>query len=65
MLVEAEGASSQKQGAAGAGGTTTVKGAGIGRHASAAAWAVEGVWLWQKGGGGDRGVLKEGVIRPR
>ncbi|KAB8076735.1 RPAP1-like protein [Aspergillus leporis] len=36
---------------------------GIGRHASAAAWAVEGVWLWQMGGGGDRGVLKEGTIR--
>ncbi|CAL5866578.1 uncharacterized protein PFLUO_LOCUS787 [Penicillium psychrofluorescens] len=35
----------------------------IGRHASAAAWAVEGVWLWQKGGGGDRGLLKDGQIR--
>ncbi|KAJ5692127.1 RNA polymerase II-associated protein 1 N-terminal [Penicillium macrosclerotiorum] len=38
---------------------------GIGRHASAAAWAVEGVWLWQQGGGGDRGLLKEGQTRPR
>lgn len=38
---------------------------GIGRHASATAWAVEGVWLWQQGGSGDRGLLKEGVIRPR
>ncbi|KAJ5116447.1 hypothetical protein N7456_000795 [Penicillium angulare] len=36
---------------------------GIGRHASAAAWAVEGVWLWQRGGGGDRGLLKEGQVR--
>ncbi|KAJ5930702.1 hypothetical protein N7466_006195 [Penicillium verhagenii] len=36
---------------------------GIGRHASASAWAVEGVWLWQKGGGSDRGLLKEGQIR--
>ncbi|CAI7668327.1 unnamed protein product [Penicillium bialowiezense] len=36
---------------------------GVGRHASAAAWAVEGVWLWQKGGGGDRGLLKEGQHR--
>ncbi|KAF7590801.1 RNA polymerase II associated protein 1 [Aspergillus hancockii] len=36
---------------------------GIGRHASATAWAVEGVWLWQMGGGGDRGVLKVGTIR--
>ncbi|KAF9892036.1 RNA polymerase II associated protein 1 [Aspergillus nanangensis] len=35
----------------------------IGRHASATAWAVEGVWLWQMGGAGDRGVLKEGTIR--
>ncbi|KAF3403812.1 RNA polymerase II-associated protein RBA50 [Penicillium rolfsii] len=38
---------------------------GIGRHASAAAWAMEGVWLWQKGGGGDRGLLKPGQTRPR
>ncbi|KAJ5864370.1 uncharacterized protein N7529_006286 [Penicillium soppii] len=36
---------------------------GVGRHASAAAWAVEGIWLWQKGGGGDRGLLKEGQHR--
>ncbi|KAF7623289.1 hypothetical protein AFLA_010591 [Aspergillus flavus NRRL3357] len=36
---------------------------GIGHHASATAWAVEGVWLWQMGGGGDRGVLKEGAVR--
>ncbi|OJJ78348.1 hypothetical protein ASPBRDRAFT_112847 [Aspergillus brasiliensis CBS 101740] len=40
-------------------------GSGSGRrqHASATAWAIEGVWLWQMGGGGDRGVLKEGAIR--
>lgn len=36
---------------------------GIGRHASAAAWAIEGVWLWQKGGAGDRGLLREGQHR--
>ena len=36
---------------------------GIGRHASAAAWAIEGVWLWQKGGSGDRGLLREGQHR--
>ncbi|KAE8372953.1 RPAP1-like protein [Aspergillus bertholletiae] len=35
----------------------------LGHHASATAWAVEGVWLWQMGGGGDRGVLKEGAVR--
>ncbi|KIW28382.1 uncharacterized protein PV07_08050 [Cladophialophora immunda] len=27
-------------------------------HASAKALAVEALWLWRKGGGGDRGVLK-------
>lgn len=37
---------------------------GIGRHASAKAWAVEGVWLWRKGGG-DRGISKEGLIRSK
>ncbi|KAJ5124689.1 uncharacterized protein N7515_008514 [Penicillium bovifimosum] len=36
---------------------------GVGRHASAAAWAVEGIWLWQQGGGGDRGLLKDGQQR--
>ncbi|BDD63285.1 hypothetical protein MPDQ_000353 [Monascus purpureus] len=38
-------------------------GVAIGKHASAKAWAVEGVWLWQMGGGGDRGLLKEGAVR--
>ncbi|KAL3469158.1 RPAP1-like protein [Aspergillus californicus] len=36
---------------------------GRGHHASATAWAVEGVWLWQMGGSGDRGVLKPGTLR--
>jgi hypothetical protein len=31
-----------------------------GGHASAKAYAVESLWLWKKGGGGDRGVLKPG-----
>ncbi|RMJ21407.1 transcription factor Rba50 [Aspergillus sp. HF37] len=68
MLAEAEGAGGQtqqrgkkKDGAEGEpqGGVP----GGFGRHASATAWAVEGVWLWQMGGGGDRGLLKEGVVR--
>lgn len=31
-----------------------------GGHASAKAHAIEALWLWRKGGGGDRGVLKPG-----
>lgn len=74
MLSEAEGAAGQFPGKVSrekkgksdeeqdAGANMPVA-SGIGRHASAAAWAVEGVWLWQKGGGGDRGFLKEGQHR--
>ncbi|EYE96254.1 RPAP1 family protein [Aspergillus ruber CBS 135680] len=62
MLAEADGSTNTIEGD---GSKVPLKGAGIGRHASATAWAVEGVWLWQKSGGGDRGVLKEGTIRPR
>lgn len=29
-------------------------------HVTAKAYATEGLWLWRKGGGGERGVLKEG-----
>jgi RNA polymerase II-associated protein 1 len=32
----------------------------LGGHASAKAHATEALWLWRKGGGGDRGVLKPG-----
>lgn len=73
MLTEAEGAAGQGHGKTQLGdngkqseadGKSNVPVApGLGRHASAAAWAVEGVWLWQKGGSGDRGLLKEGQIR--
>lgn len=73
MLTEAEGATGQDHGKTRTGesgqqnetgGKSNVPVApGLGRHASAAAWAVEGVWLWQKGGAGDRGLLKEGQIR--
>ncbi|RAL06359.1 uncharacterized protein BO80DRAFT_420659 [Aspergillus ibericus CBS 121593] len=50
--------SSQEQESAGTGAASSRR-----QHASATAWAVEGVWLWQMGGAGDRGVLKEGTIR--
>lgn len=67
MLAEAEGASDTKRGGKkeqkkedqGPSGVSS----GVGRHASAKAWAIEGVWLWQSGGGGDRGILKEGELR--
>ena len=29
-------------------------------HVTARSYATEALWLWRKGGGGDRGVLKEG-----
>ncbi|KAK5105545.1 hypothetical protein LTS08_001822 [Lithohypha guttulata] len=32
-------------------------------HLSAKAYATEALWLWRRGGGGDRGVLKEGERR--
>ena len=28
-------------------------------HVSAKAYATEALWLWRRGGGGDRGLLKE------
>ncbi|KAI7974990.1 hypothetical protein EIK77_006646 [Talaromyces pinophilus] len=56
MLEEAEGGSQQS---VQKDGSEEAKSAGvksnIGRHASAKAWAVEGIWLWQKGGG-KRGI---------
>jgi hypothetical protein len=74
MLAEADGEAGQTQGRnksksskdqqdADENGNTMPVASGVGRHASAAAWAVEGIWLWQKGGGGDRGLLKEGQHR--
>ncbi|RAO73083.1 uncharacterized protein BHQ10_009095 [Talaromyces amestolkiae] len=57
MLEEAEGGPQQHTQPGD--GNEQTKNAGIksniGRHASAKAWAVEGVWLWQKGGG-KRGI---------
>lgn len=32
-------------------------------HVSAKAFATEALWLWRRGGGGDRGILKEGERR--
>ena len=66
MLAEADwaqsGVSRERNGGSDTKGPKGAPG-GFGRHASATAWAVEGVWLWQMGGGGDRGLLKEGVLR--
>ncbi|KAF3479867.1 uncharacterized protein GIQ15_06843 [Arthroderma uncinatum] len=38
---------------------TPAKAGGIGRHASARAWATEAVWLWRRGGDGTRGLRRE------
>lgn len=72
MLAEAEGVQDSSKSRSGkdekkdeSSSSTVPLASGIGRHASATAWATEGVWLWQKGGGGDRGLLKEGQTRPR
>jgi hypothetical protein len=32
----------------------------VGGHVSAKTYATEALWLWRRGGGGDRGLLKEG-----
>ncbi|EEH49907.1 uncharacterized protein PADG_05986 [Paracoccidioides brasiliensis Pb18] len=37
----------------------------IGKHASAKAWATEAVWLWRRGGGGERGLTREGALRSK
>jgi hypothetical protein len=70
MLEEAGPSTSAPSSRRGAASTATdeqssvsTKGSGVGRHASASAWAIEGVWLWQMGGAGDRGILKPGEIR--
>lgn len=34
-------------------------------HVSAKAYATEALWLWRRGGGGDRGVLKQGETRAK
>ena len=62
MMIEASG------GETGAGGkedavAMQAKAAGIGKHASARAWATEAIWLWRQASGGDRGLLKEGQYR--
>ncbi|KNG80762.1 transcription factor Rba50 [Aspergillus nomiae NRRL 13137] len=69
MLAEADGTSTgttrsgKDHGTEKQGPDPTRSKGGVGHHASATAWAVEGVWLWQMGGSGDRGVLKEGAVR--
>ncbi|PGH10953.1 hypothetical protein AJ79_05199 [Helicocarpus griseus UAMH5409] len=61
MLAEAGGGSGDNKSGSG-GGPNAGR---IGRHASAKAWATEAVWLWRRGGGGDRGLTKEGVLRSK
>ena len=36
-----------------------------GGHTSAKAYAIEALWLWRKGGGGDRGLLRDGEKRAK
>ncbi|KAH8688758.1 putative transcription factor Rba50 [Talaromyces proteolyticus] len=55
MLDEAEGGQDREEKGPRATGWT---GSNIGKHASAKAWAVEGIWLWQMGGG-NRGIPQE------
>ncbi|EEA19665.1 hypothetical protein TMatcc_009805 [Talaromyces marneffei ATCC 18224] len=56
MLEEAEGGPQHTEQAGDSEGTENAAvRSNIGRHASAKAWAVEGIWLWQKGGG-KRGI---------
>lgn len=51
MLEEAEGGPQHTEQAGDSEGTENAAvRSNIGRHASAKAWAVEGIWLWQKGG---------------
>jgi RNA polymerase II-associated protein 1 len=57
MLAEANGEKSEQSQAGGLAGTEK---SGLGRHASAKAWATEGVWLWRFGGG-DRGISSESL----
>ncbi|QKX64478.1 uncharacterized protein TRUGW13939_11652 [Talaromyces rugulosus] len=59
MMDEAEGGGSQENKPQIA---ATGPKSNIGKHASAKAWAVEGIWLWQMGGG-KRGILKSAETR--
>lgn len=66
MLAEAGGGNGDGGKGNGTSGSNNNNNAGrIGKHASARAWATEAVWLWRRGGGGDRGLTKEGVLRSK
>ncbi|KAK2799860.1 hypothetical protein FQN51_006461 [Onygenales sp. PD_10] len=59
-----EGAVSGSEGGDG-GGNERVRAGRIGKHASARAWAMEALWLWRMGGGGDRGLVRGGEVRAK
>ncbi|PGH06741.1 hypothetical protein GX51_02182 [Blastomyces parvus] len=73
MLAEAGGGPSKSEPTtsttpttAGDGASSSASSVGrIGKHASARAWATEAIWLWRRGGGGDRGLTKEGTLRSK
>lgn len=61
MLTEAGESQDSTDGDAGDSAANAAKAGGIGRHASAKAWATEAVWLWRQGCGGERGLKREGI----
>ncbi|KAI5286379.1 hypothetical protein KEM54_006835 [Ascosphaera aggregata] len=61
MLAEAGGGENYKDEQSSRDLTPEQKAARLGKHASAKAYATEALWLWRRGGNGDRGLAKESV----